>query len=116
MRNSSYKYSINMINEIHNKKYGRPSEYSIFSLIDETDDMENNSYFSILSDLLSNKIYICTMLGISSLLFIITGIQFWISDYMMIVLKVDPKKVFITFAVVCITAPVFGVMSGGYLI
>lgn len=56
------------------------------------------------------------MLAISCLLFIITGIQFWISDYMMLVLKVNPKNVFITFAVVCITAPVLGVIVGGYFI
>lgn len=35
---------------------------------------------------------------------------------MQIVLLMDPKKVFITFAVVCITAPVLGVLVGGYLI
>jgi predicted MFS family arabinose efflux permease len=56
------------------------------------------------------------MLAICCLLFIITGIQFWISDYMQSVLLVDPTKVFITFAVVCITAPVFGVILGGYTI
>lgn len=56
------------------------------------------------------------MLSICCLLFIITGIQFWISDYMQTVLHMDPKKVFITFAVVCITAPVLGVMVGGYFI
>jgi predicted MFS family arabinose efflux permease len=54
------------------------------------------------------------MLGICCLFFIVTGIQFWISDYLQIVLKVDHKKVFIIFALVCITAPVLGVMGGGY--
>jgi predicted MFS family arabinose efflux permease len=105
-----------MINAIHSKKYGRLSEYSIFSLIDENDDTETQSYFTIVVDLLSNKVYLCTMFGICSLLFIVTGIQFWISDYMMIVLKVEPRKVFITFAVTCITGPIFGVICGGYLI
>jgi hypothetical protein len=105
-----------MINTIHGKQYGRKSEYSIFSLIDESEDGENQSYFNIVVDLLSNKVYVCTMLGICSLLFIVTGIQFWISDYMMVVLGAEPKKVFITFAVTCITGPIFGVISGGYLI
>lgn len=88
----------------------------MFSLIDVNEDAENHSYYSIIMDLARNKVYVFVMLSISCLLFIITGIQFWISDYMQIVLKVDPKKVFITFAVVCITAPVFGVMAGGYFI
>jgi MFS transporter, Spinster family, sphingosine-1-phosphate transporter len=35
---------------------------------------------------------------------------------MQIILKMDPKNVFMTFAFVCITAPVFGVLCGGYLI
>jgi hypothetical protein len=105
-----------MINAVHGKKYGRASEYSIFSLQDEGDDFEQQSYFNIIMELLSNKVYVCTMLGICCLLFIVTGIQFWISDYMMIVLHVEPKKVFITFAVVCITGPIFGVICGGYLI
>lgn len=35
---------------------------------------------------------------------------------MQVILHMDPKKVFITFAVVCITAPVFGVLAGGYII
>ena len=56
------------------------------------------------------------MLAICCLLFIVTGIQFWITDYMQTVLKVDPKQVFITFAVVSITAPVLGVIAGGFLI
>lgn len=54
------------------------------------------------------------MLGICCLFFIVTGIQFWISDYLQTVLLVDHKKVFIIFAFVCISAPVLGVMTGGY--
>ena len=54
------------------------------------------------------------MLGICCLFFIVTGIQFWISDYLQIILKVEHKKVFIIFALVCISAPVLGVISGGY--
>jgi hypothetical protein len=54
------------------------------------------------------------MLGVCCLFFIVTGIQFWISDYLQIVLKVEHHKVFIIFAFVCITAPVLGVICGGY--
>lgn len=35
---------------------------------------------------------------------------------MQIILKMDPKNVYITFAVVCISAPVLGVLFGGILI
>jgi hypothetical protein len=104
------------MNTITENKYGRPSQYSMFSLIDEGEEGEGQSYYSILLDLLMNKVYLFSMLGICCLLFIVTGIQFWISDYMQEVLNVDPKSVFITFAFVCITAPVLGVMLGGYYI
>lgn len=56
------------------------------------------------------------MFGICSLLFIITGIQFWITDYMTEVLLVSQTKVFVSFAIVCISAPTLGVLSGGYMI
>ncbi len=56
------------------------------------------------------------MLSASCLFFVITGIQFWISYYMEIVLEIDKKTVFICFSIVCITAPTLGVVAGGFLI
>ncbi len=105
-----------MMRAVINNKFGRPSQYSMFSLIDENDEDSGFSYSSILLDLFSNKVYVFTMLAICCLLFIVTGIQFWISDYMQTVLRIDPKAVFIAFALVSITAPILGVLAGGYLI
>lgn len=48
--------------------------------------------------------------------FIITGIQFWISDYMQLVLGTPKSVVFICFSIVSITAPTFGVITGGYMV
>lgn len=56
------------------------------------------------------------MLTICCLLFIITGIQFWITDYMKVIMQIEESKVFVTFSIVCITAPTLGVLSGGYVI
>lgn len=67
-------------------------------------------------DLIQNQVYTYTMLGICCLLFIITGIQFWITDYLKAVLMIPEHKVFITFSIVCITAPTAGVLLGGYVI
>ena len=53
------------------------------------------------------------MLALTFLYFIITGIQFWVSDYLITVLKVEKETVFTTFAVVSITGPVLGVVIGG---
>ena len=52
----------------------------------------------------------------SSLFFVITGIQFWISDYMRIILKKDQQTVFIAYSISALTAPTFGVLLGGILL
>ena len=97
-------------------KYGRPSEYSIFSMMDDTEDDSKQKIVSVLMDLINNKKYIFTMFAISSLYFVVTGIQFWISDYMQEVMLIPSSKVYVIFAVVCITAPVLGVLLGGIFI
>ena len=53
------------------------------------------------------------MLSITFLFYIITGIQYWVSDYLVSELKISEKTVFITFAIVSITGPVLGVVIGG---
>ena len=50
------------------------------------------------------------------MLFVVTGIQFWISDYMQEVMNIPSSKVYIIFSIVCITAPTLGVLSGGIFI
>jgi hypothetical protein len=45
-----------VINTIQENKYGRPSSYSIYSLIDENEWGENPTYFSIVWDLFRNKV------------------------------------------------------------
>jgi hypothetical protein len=56
------------------------------------------------------------MLALTSLFFVVTGLQFWVSDYLRIVLGVSQSMVSISFALVCITAPLFGVLFGGKLV
>lgn len=97
-------------------KYSRLSEYSIFSVVDQNEDNEGLTYLETLQELWVNKIYVFTLFGICCLLFIITGIQFWISDYMITILLVKKETVFISFSIVCITAPVLGVIYGGLMI
>lgn len=95
-------------------KYQRLSEYSIFSVVDQGDEFEGLTLYEILLELMSNSMYCFCLFSICCLYFIITGIQFWISDYMFIILEVPQETVFISFSIVCVTAPVFGVMYGGY--
>lgn len=53
------------------------------------------------------------MLTISCLYFVITGIQFWVSDYMLEVLGFPESVVFTIYGVCSITATLLGVIIGG---
>ena len=115
--NNKYLFkNMNLINNIYESKYGRPSLYSIFSMVGEIEEEGKIKYFSLIKELIFNKKYIFTMLGISCMLFVVTGIQFWISDYMQEIMNIPSSKVYIIFSIVCITAPTLGVLSGGIFI
>lgn len=45
--------------------------------------------------------------------FILTGIQYWVTDYLIDEIGAPRNKVYVTFAIVSITGPVFGVIIGG---
>ena len=62
---------------------------------------------------LSKPLYISITLGMTSLYFIVTGIQFWITKYLIEILHTDPLVVNIIFSMISITAPLFGVLFGG---
>ena len=107
---------MNLIKNVYDSKYGRPSLYSIFSMIDEIEEEGKQKCFEIIKDLIANKKYMCTMFGLSCMLFVVTGIQFWISDYMQEVMNIPSSEVYLIFSIVCITAPTLGVLSGGIFI
>ena len=116
-QHTKYLYkNMNLINNVYDSKYGRSSLYSIFSMIDDYEEEGKTKYFSVIKELILNKKYIFTMLGISCMLFVVTGIQFWISDYMQEVMNIPSSKVYIIFSIVCISAPTLGVLSGGLFI
>ena len=108
--------NMKLINDLYNNKYGRPSMYSIFSMIDMEEDISYNKYCEVLTKLIKNKAYISTMFGISCSLFVITGMQFWVSDYMQEVMHLKSSMTYIIYAIVSISAPTLGVLTGGFLI
>ena len=108
--------NMNLINDLYNNKYGRPSLYSIFSMIEIEEEIGSHKYFEVLTKLIKNKSYISTMFGISCSLFVITGMQFWVSDYMQEVIHLESSKTYIIYAIVSISAPTLGVLTGGFLI
>jgi hypothetical protein len=85
------------------KKYKRKSECSIF--------------WKNLCTILSHMTYLFCALGLASLFFVITAVQYWGSDYMENVLGVKDKQYrMLSFSVVCITSPTLGVILGGWVI
>jgi len=46
---------------------------------------------------------------------VVTGIQFWMTAYMIKVLKQDPGLVTLVYIICSITAPIPGAATGGYL-
>ena len=101
---------------INGNKYKNLSDFSIFSLNEDEYEHEEFKYIEAIKNLYSNKIYKYTLIGICCLLFIVTGVQFWITDYMLNNIEYNLNRIFVTFAVVCLTAPTLGVLIGGYLI
>lgn len=55
------------------------------------------------------------MLATSILFFVISGIQFWASDYMRLVLKIREEIVFPAFSIITLTGPTLGCIIGGGL-
>ncbi|ANQ07273.1 Uncharacterized protein PCOAH_00017570 [Plasmodium coatneyi] len=65
--------------------------------------------------LLHNKLYIIITLGMSNLYFVVTGIQFWITEYMSVVLLTEKMKI-VTVSTLCfLTSPTSGVWFGGFV-
>lgn len=60
--------------------------------------------------------YFYTTMALSTLFFIISGIQMWASDYFREVLEVDEASTHIAFAMVCVTAPAIGALFSGIVV
>ena len=70
-------------------------------------------YFFQAKTILSNKLYLFITLAMTSIYFIVTGIQFWITKYLIEILNAEPIVVNIIFSIISITAPLSGVLFGG---
>jgi MFS family permease len=80
------------------------------------DVVETNNfrrYCSQATTVICNLLYICVTLGLCSMFFIVTGVQFWITSYLIDILGNNPVHVVIIFSTISITAPLAGVIVGG---
>jgi hypothetical protein len=67
-------------------------------------------------ELLTNPMFIYSMLSLTTLFFVVTGIQFWVSDYFRNVLNVPQPIVFKAYMFVSLSAPILGVAVGGTIL
>jgi hypothetical protein len=51
------------------------------------------SCLATLGRLLSNSIYVCTVLALTGLYFVVTGVQFWATDFLITVIHGDVNTV-----------------------
>jgi hypothetical protein len=68
----------------------------------------------MMKKLLKSKIYIVSTLTMAVILFVSTGIQFWLTDYFINVIHVPYNSVYIAYAVISITGPTIGCAFGNY--
>ena len=77
-------------------------------------ELNNLSLYFYQSKLvLTNPLYLTVTLGLCSIYFIVTGIQFWMTEYMIGILEIQPVIVVIVFSFTSVTAPLSGVIVGG---
>jgi MFS family permease len=63
--------------------------------------------------LCGTKVYIYMVIALACLYFVVTGIQFWVTSYLIVVLGARKADVVPAFGVTAITAPLLGVILGG---
>ena len=61
---------------------------------------------------IKNPVYVLLVLSISSLYFVVTGLQFWITSYLNTIFDLKDGQIFLFFSVTCISAPLLGVFLG----
>ena len=66
--------------------------------------------------LLGNPVYCCTVCALASLFFVVTGIQFWVTPYVIKVIGKPQEDITVAFGLTSITAPIIGVFMGGTII
>lgn len=65
----------------------------------------------------SEPLFIFNVLTMSILYFIVTCVQYWASDYMLVALEITDEKLrLFAFSFVCLTSPTMGLITGGFIV
>ncbi len=77
---------------------------------------KDENFLRDLKILLKHKVYVVSTGAVTILLFIVTAITFWISDYLKFVMNTQESLILTLFVVTCVTAPTTGIVVGGCLV
>ncbi len=93
-------------------------EYKLCMQSNENPDNENNesNLWSQTKKLLSNEVFLLSSFSVCVAFFVVYGIQFWGTFYMIQTMNITVYEAMLTYFVITITAPVMGVLFGGYLL
>ena len=106
--NNNEKLKDNNNNEIEDKKNGKKLD---------VEGEKDIPFLTKLKLIFSEPLFILCVLILSVLFFIVTCVQYWTSDYMLIALGIqDETQRLFAFSVVCLTSPTFGLIVGGFIV
>ena len=66
--------------------------------------------------LLTNKVFMFACFTVCTAFFVVIGIQFWGTSYMIITMNTSPHNAMIIYSFITITAPILGVITSGFLL
>ena len=104
---SKYYYSVGDTKE--EEKIIKKSEEEVYNA-NQNGDL---NYIEKIKVLINYKVFIYSVMAMSVLIYIITGVQYWVTDYLDAILGIKSQKdrLFL-FTVACFTAPLLGVLLG----
>lgn len=76
---------------------------------------ELKSVLTVVKSLLLNPQYVFCVIPMTNMMFIVTALQYWASDYMISVLNADPEEVYIVFMITILSAPLSGAIISGII-
>ena len=101
--------------EKDNEKQSNKSLITIFEENQIKEKNEDKKYFENLYILFHNPLYIISLICRSIIRGLITCLHYWFSDFLRNIVKCKPITVTITYAIICISGPLGGIIANALL-
>ena len=102
--------------KINNENNNNDDDISLFEDIGNNNNISNNSILVHAKVLIKSPIFLLVNLCLASIFIIVSGIQFWINDYIQYALGVEEENLrLLAFTIVVATSPILGLLVGGIL-